>query len=924
MTPPDSQRPAADDIEKDRPLIEGIRLLGQILGEVVREQEGAEIFDRIEAIRRWSVAFQSDGNVDAENELRQALRHLSVADAVLVARAFSYFSHLANVAEDLHFIRRRDAHERADPASERPGTLAATHSRLQERGKTSSEIADYLSRSLVSPVLTAHPTEVQRRSLQEAERRITALLIERDSLTSPRELEDNRQQIKARIIQMWQTRLLRVSRLTVEDEIENALNYYETTFLREVPTLFGILEKQLGLDTVATFFQMGSWIGGDRDGNPNVNAKTLKEALYRQSQTAFSHYLAEVHELGFELSMSSALVACNDTVRALAETSGDDDPHRSDQHYRRALIGIYARVAATLLHLTGQVASRPPLGHGKPYDSAADLEADLSAIEQSLRDHRAALLSVDRLIPLRRAVSVFGFHLATVDLRQNSDRHETSIAELLQVARIAPDYRSLEETERRRLLAALLRDPRPLRVPGHDYSEATRSELETFEMALHLRKKFGARSVQNYIVSHTETVSDLLEVLLLQKECGLMSGTLGDPGARAQLLVIPLFETIADLVNAEAIMRDFLGIPGILELLRASGGRQEIMLGYSDSNKDGGYFASNWQLRATSLALANLFTQTDGVTLQLFHGRGGTVARGGGPSYQAILAQPPGTVNGRIRFTEQGEVIASKYSNPLIGRRNLEALVAAVIEASLLPAEHQAVPQAFLDAAHIIAQDSRRAYRELVYDDPAFEDFFFDTTTISEIAQLNIGSRPSSRKLTRKIEDLRAIPWSFSWGQARLNLPGWFGMGTGLQAFVDAHPDRAMQTLHAMYDSWSFFRALISNMDMVLAKADISIARRYSRLAKDQDQARRIFGAIEAEWLRTIEFVNQITHSHSRLPDNASLARSIRNRFPYIAALNHLQIELLQRWRQGQQDDKTKRGILITINGIAAGLRNTG
>ena len=924
MMQPAGQRPAAEDIEKDRPLIEGIRLLGQILGEVVREQEGAEIFDRIEAIRRWSVAFQSDGNVDAENELRQALRQLSVADAVLVARAFSYFSHLANVAEDLHFIRRRDVHERADRSPERPGTLAATHARLQERGKTPADIADYLSRSLVSPVLTAHPTEVQRRSLQEAERRITALLIERDTLTVPRDLDDNRQQIKARVVQMWQTRLLRVSRLTVEDEIENVLNYYQTTFLREVPTLFGTLEKQLGLDTVATFIQMGSWIGGDRDGNPNVNATTLQEALHRQSETALSHYLAEVHELGFELSMSDALVACNDAVKALAEKSGDNDPHRGDQPYRRALIGIYARLAATLEYLTGQTAPRLPSGHGQPYASAAELEADLAAIEQSLRDHRASLLIADRLAPLRRAVSVFGFHLATVDLRQNSDRHEASIAELLQAARIAPDYRSLDESERRRLLVALLRDPRPLRVPGCDYSETTRSELETFETARHLREKLGTKSVQNYIISHTETVSDLLEVLLLQKECGLMSGALGDPGAQAHLLVIPLFETIADLMNAEAIMRDFLGTPGILDLLRAAGGRQEVMLGYSDSNKDGGYFASTWQLRITSLALAKLFAQMDGLTLQLFHGRGGTVARGGGPSYQAILAQPPGTVNGRIRFTEQGEVIASKYSNPLIGRRNLEALVAAVIEASLLPSEQQTVADKFLDAARTIAAESRRAYRDLVYGDPAFEDFFFDTTPISEIAQLNIGSRPSSRKLTRKIEDLRAIPWSFSWGQARLNLPGWFGMGAGIQAFVDADPDRAMATLRAMYRTWPFFRALMSNMDMVLAKADIAIARRYSRLAKDQDKARYIFGAIEAEWLRTVGFVNQITNSSDRLPDNASLARSIRNRFPYIAALNHLQIELLQRWRQGQQDDKTKRGILITINGIAAGLRNTG
>jgi phosphoenolpyruvate carboxylase len=908
---------------KEAPLLDDIRLLGQILGDTIREQEGVEIFDRIETIRRLSVAFERDADHEAGQRLDALLRGLSTEEAILVARAFSYFSHLANIAEDRHYIRRREAHERRDEADEQPGSLAATFRLLGDAGISATDIAGALDRSLVSPVLTAHPTEVRRRSLLDAEGAISHLLAARENLKTKRERLQNDALLKARVVQMWQTRLLRVSRLMVLDEIENALSYYQTTFLRDIPRLYADIEERLDGARVAPFFRMGSWIGGDRDGNPNVDAQTLREALRQQCETALLHYLKEIHGLGAELSVSRTLVGCTRELDLLADRSGNEDPHRADQPYRRALIGIYARLAGTLAKLTGTDVIRHAVAPADPYERAEELQSDLAIIEESLRTHHGESLVPARLAPLRRAADVFGFHLATVDLRQSADRHEETLAEMLAVVRVASDYSTLGEEEKQVLLLRLLRDPRPLRVPEVAYSPRTESELAIFSAARDLRNSFGPDSIRHYVISHTEAVSDLLEVLLLQKEALMMRGVLGDPGASVQMLIVPLFETIEDLQNAEAIMRAFYAMPGIRDLVLASGAQQEIMLGYSDSNKDGGFFTSNWKIYQTSIALAKLFAESGGISLRLFHGRGGTVGRGGGPSYQAILAQPPGTVNGAIRLTEQGEVIASKYANPDIGRRNLEALVSATLEATLRQS-NEPVPNEFIEAADRISRASTAAYRSLVYETPGFTDYFFGATPIAEIAELNIGSRPASRHATRRIEDLRAIPWTFSWGQARVNLPGWYGFGSGVQAFLGDERERRLVLLRRMYRGWPFFRALLSNMDMVLAKTDLSLASRYAALSTDRDLAARVFTTLEAEWTRTVEALNDIAETRQRLADNPALARSIRHRFPYIAPLNHLQVELIRRWRGGAQDDKTRRGILISINGIAAGLRNTG
>ncbi|HET9642852.1 MAG TPA: phosphoenolpyruvate carboxylase, partial [Burkholderiaceae bacterium] len=561
-------------------------------------------------------------------------------------------------------------------------------------------------------------------------------------------------------------------------------------------------------------------------------------------------------------------------------------------------------------------------------------------IEASLKSHHADALIAPRLKPLQRAVQVFGFHLATVDLRQSSDKHEAVVAELLKVARIEADYGSLDEAARRSLLLALLNDARPLRVLGHDYSELTRGELQIFEAAVQMLRACGRDALRHYIISHTEAVSDLLEVLLLQKEVGLMRGTLDDDQAVASLIVVPLFETIGDLRQAASIMRGFYELPGVLDLVRRSGAEQDVMLGYSDSNKDGGYFTSNWELYRAEVALVEMFQplrEQHGITLRLFHGRGGTVGRGGGPSYQAILAQPPGTVNGQIRLTEQGEVIASKYAHPEIGRRNLETLVAATLEATLLHPSKSA-PKAFLEAAERISDASMAAYRKLVYETQGFTDYFFSATPIREIAELNIGSRPASRKATRAIEDLRAIPWGFSWGQCRVALPGWYGFGSAIRAFIgnggnggnggEDGADERLVLLQRMHRQWPFFRTLLSNLDMVLAKSDLRVAARYVELVEDRRLGKKIFAAIQQEWDATSQALSQITGEAQRLASNPSLARSIEHRFPYLDPLNHLQVELMRRYRQrsGDEpgDDRLRRGIHISINGVAAGLRNSG
>ncbi|HEY8162216.1 MAG TPA: phosphoenolpyruvate carboxylase [Methylocystis sp.] len=917
--------PAAQEGKSEQPLGEDIRLLGRLLGDAVREHEGAEAFERVETIRRLSVAATRNKDQDAAAKLDALLRSLTAKEATAVIRAFSYFSHLANIAEDLHPLKER-ARALGDGKTLDEPSLARSFTHLRKAAVGSGKIASALSRGWISPVLTAHPTEVRRKSLLDTERAIFTLLAEREHLKGKAERAQNEMQLRARVAQLWQTELLREARLTVRDEIENSLSYYRSTFLREIPKLYAEIESKLDGLRVPPFLRMGAWVGGDRDGNPNVTAESLSTALRMQCETALRFYLIEVHELGAELSISRRYGGATKALEDLAARSGDDNPHRDNEPYRRALIGVYSRLAGTLEKLTGHQATRHALAPGEPYANSWALLADLVTIDESLRIHHSEVIASQRLEPLIRAVEVFGFHLATLDLRQSSDRHEETISELLAAARVTEDYAALAEVEKQQLLMRLLSDPRPVRLPDRVYSDRTMSELEIFERAIEMRRLYGDEAIRHYIVSHTETVSDLLEVLLLQKECGLMRGTLDPRDAEAvaaDLIIAPLFETIGDLRNAAPIMRAFYALPGIQRLIVNSGAQQDIMLGYSDSNKDGGILTSIWELYRASTALAEFFASMPNIVMRLFHGRGGTVGRGGGPSYDAILAQPPGTVNGQIRLTEQGEVIAAKYANPQIGHVNLELLVAATLEATLL-SQHKAPAPEFLEVAEQLSRSGMAAYRGLVYETEGFVDYFFASTPITEIASLNIGSRPASRKPSRKIEDLRAIPWSFSWAQARVALPGWYGFGSAIAGYLSQEHEERLELLRRMAAEWPFFRSLLSNIDMILSKTDLEIARHYAELVEDRALAQRIFSMIEAEHARSVDALTQILGTSERLADNPTLARAIRQRFPYIVPLNYLQVELIRRHRAGMTDNEIREGILMSINGVSAGLRNTG
>ncbi len=914
------------DSSKDEPLRNDIRQLGRILGDTVREQEGEAVYETVERVRQTAVRFARDGDPAARAELTALLDALPRDTTQAVVRAFSYFLQLANIAEDEHHIRRRRAHDLAG-SPPREGSLVFALDALSTAQVSPEAIADFFAHAVVAPVLTAHPTEVQRQSLIRNHRDIAHLLDQRERLQmTPEEEAENDHALANAVLTLWQSRMLRPVRLKVLDEVKNGISYFQETFFTELPRLYIQATQQLHKRypekhwALPPFFRVGSWIGGDRDGNPFVTAEILREALRLQSAAALNHYLEEIHELGGELPLSDLLVKVTPELLALAEHSTDHSPQRADEPYRRALSGIYARLAATARHLDQVEPVRHEIGHAAAYATPEALRADLKILSNSLKLNGSANLAGGRLRRLLRAVQVFGFHLAPIDLRQNSEVHARSVAELLAGAGRCPDYEALAEVDRIRLLVEEISTPRPLYSPYLDYSEETRGELAIFFAARELRAKYGTATLPNFIISKTDGVSDLLELALLLKEAGLLL-----PGAQPRLDVniIPLFETIDDLQKSAATMDAVFWLPAYRELIAGRGDEHEVMLGYSDSNKDGGFLTSGWELYKAEIELARTFAK-HGVRLRLFHGRGGSVGRGGGPSYHAILAQPAGAVSGQIRLTEQGEVISTKYGNPDTGRRNLEVLLAATLEASLTDHENQVEPaQQFHAVMDDLSLRAFRAYRGLVYETPGFTTYFRQSTVVSEIALLNIGSRPASRKASERIEDLRAIPWVFSWAQCRLMLPGWYGFGSAVDGYLAANSD-GLATLRRMLKSWPFFKSLLSNMDMVLAKSDLAIASRYAELVGDVELRERIFSQIRHEWELTKKHLLAILEQDDFLADNPLLKRSLQLRSPYMDPLNHLQVELLKRHRAGETDERVARGIHLSINGVASGLRNSG
>ena len=926
---------ASDRNDKDLPLREDIRLLGRLLGDAVRDQEGEAVFELVEQTRQAAVRFAREGQAEDRARLHTLLDTLPPPVMLSVVRAFAYFLQFANIAEDTHRARRRRVHE-MEGSPPREGTLAfaldAVRHAIGNDPEATERLRAFFADALVVPVLTAHPTEVQRQSTQVAMQQIADLLERRDrQQLTPEEQRENDLALQQHVLTLWHTRLVRRERLRVLDEVKNGITYFRSTFFTEVPRLYAHTRELLherfpdAEFDLGTFLRVGSWIGGDRDGNPFVTADILRETLRLQSAAAFDFYLQEVHALGGMLSVSSVLHGTTPALDALAAASPDRSVQRMDEPYRRALSGIYARVVATMRRLELPQPARAALGDAAPYASSAEFHADLRIVHDALRETGLALLAGGQLRRLLTAVDVFGFHLAPLDLRQNADVHERVLGELLAQANVCRDYASLSEAERIALLSHELAGTRPLYSPHLTYGEETQGELAIVFAARTWRERYGDAALPHYIISKCDGVSDLLEVALLLKEAGLCTG--GDVRSLG-LHIVPLFETISDLQRAGETMRAAFALPAYRALVRSRGDLQEVMLGYSDSNKDGGFLTSGWALYQAELALMDVFA-THGVKLRFFHGRGGSVGRGGGPSYEAILAQPSGAVLGQIRLTEQGEVIASKYATPDVGRRNLELLVAATIEATLTDHENQADKAVtFHPVMEALSAKAFKAYRALVYETPGFTQYFRESTPLAEIATLNIGSRPASRKPSDRIEDLRAIPWVFSWAQCRCMLPGWYGFGSAVSEWLVEHPD-GLPVLQRMAQGWPFFRTLLSNVDMVLAKSDLRVASRYSELVRDDALRAQIFGAIESEWHRTREALRRITGDAEFLADNPLLARSIANRFPYMDPLNHLQIALLQRHRElmtagAEVDEFVRRGIHITINGIAAGLRNSG
>lgn len=915
-------------------LRDDIRFLGRILGEVIAEQEGQEVYELVEQARLTSFDI-AKGNAEMDS-LVQVFDGITPAKATPIARAFSHFALLANLAEDLHDEELR---EQALDAGDTPpdSTLDATWLKLNEGNVGAEAVADVLRNAEVAPVLTAHPTETRRRTVFDAQKWITTHMRERHALQSAEptartqsKLDEIEKNIRRRITILWQTALIRVARPRIEDEIEVGLRYYKLSLLEEISRINRDvaveLRERFGEEvSLKPVVKPGSWIGGDHDGNPYVTAETVEYSTHRAAETVLKYYARQLHSLEHELSLSDRMNKVTPQLLALADAGHNDVPSRVDEPYRRAVHGVRGRILATTAELIGEDAVEGVwFKVFTPYASPEEFLNDALTIDHSLRESNDVLIADDRLSVLISAIESFGFNLYALDLRQNSESYEDVLTELFERAQVTENYRELSEAEKLEVLLKELRSPRPLIPHGSDeYSEVTDRELGIFRTASEAVKKFGPRMVPHCIISMASSVTDVLEPMVLLKEFGLIAANGDNP--RGTVDVIPLFETIEDLQAGAGILDELWKIDLYRNYLLQRDNVQEVMLGYSDSNKDGGYFSANWALYDAELQLVEL-CRSAGVKLRLFHGRGGTVGRGGGPSYDAILAQPKGAVQGSVRITEQGEIISAKYGNPETARRNLEALVSATLEASLLDVSELTDHQRAYDIMSEISELSLKKYASLVHEDQGFIDYFTQSTPLQEIGSLNIGSRPSSRKQTSSVEDLRAIPWVLSWSQSRVMLPGWFGVGTALEQWI-GEGEQATQRiaeLQTLNESWPFFTSVLDNMAQVMSKAELRLAKLYADLIPDREVAERVYSVIREEYFLTKKMFCVITGSDDLLDDNPLLARSVQRRYPYLLPLNVIQVEMMRRYRKGDQSEQVSRNIQLTMNGLSTALRNSG
>ena len=880
---------------------EEIQILTKMLLKATQKLISEETFQKIVELK----ALADKKNYE---KLNLIIKDLSQEEMEIVANFFSVLPLLINIAEDVDLAYEVNYKNNSDEAY--IGKLSESIKNIKDKN-----ILDNIN---VVPVLTAHPTQVQRKTILDLTEKLHSLLRKhrdvKNGLLNERKWKNAIQQ---HIEILIQSDIIREKKLKVANEITNVLEYYNLSFIKAIGKLMTeyklLLEEhdiELKNETPIT---MGMWIGGDRDGNPFVTAETLNLSAMKQCELIINYYLDKLESLYRTFSMSTQFIEESKELAILANLSSDSSVYREKEPYRRAIFYIKNKLENTKEYLLNDKVV------GEKYLTSLDFISDLQVIEKSLLENKGEMLITGEFEELLNVVKIFGFYLASIDMRQDSSVYEASVAELLSSANIEKDYSSLTEDEKCKLLLKQLKeDPRPLSINDENkQSEELKKELAIFRTARKLKDKLGDNVIKQNIISHTTSVSDLLELAIMLKEVGLV----GSDFARLQL--VPLFETIEDLENSYEVMDRYLSLDIVKKWVSDNRSYQEIMLGYSDSNKDGGYLSSGWSLYKAQQDLSSL-GEKHNIKVTFFHGRGGTVGRGGGPSYDAIISQPLGSVQDRIRLTEQGEIIAAKYGNSDAAYYNLEALFSAVIQRMNV----DKINTDIIDMPEIqvimdeIVEDSYKKYRELVFENPNFYNYFFEATPIKEISSLNIGSRPASRKKITDIGGLRAIPWVFSWSQSRIMLPGWYGVGTAFSNFINKDKEN-IEKLRRMYNHWPFFTSLLSNVDMVMSKSDMDIAKEYANLCKDEE-TKKVYEEILREWKLTKQVVLEISEHKEFLEDNTYLTRSLENRLQYFNTLNLLQVELIKRSREGKLPESQLNTIHITINGVATGLRNSG
>jgi phosphoenolpyruvate carboxylase len=911
---------------RDR-LSDQIHLLGDLLGRTIVEQEGEPLFELVEDVRGLAKAHRAGDEAAGERLLRR-VEALPLPESRGVVKAFATYFKLVNLAEEQERVRvlRRRAREAHASGAAVGETVSAAVRGLREDGFSADEVQSLLDRLLVMPVFTAHPTEAKRRTILTKMSRIADALRALDlDAPTPDEERALLDALREELVSLWQTEETRTYKPDVMDEVRNGLFYFEA--LHDLaPEVVVALERAVaehypGARVPPAFLRFGSWIGGDRDGNPYVTVAVTEETLRAHHDMALRLLRRGIEKLHGHLSTTERRGVDDDLLESLHRDAADfpDEARRAEERYRRQpyrqkLLYVYRRLGGTL-----ESAARPWRAdhHVRPgtYGQVSELLADLRLLQGSLRRHRGDRLAEGRLGTLVRQAEIFGFHLASLDLRQHSARHADALAEVMARYGLATAFADREEAERERILTAEILAGRPFAPHRLDFSPETNETLDLFRLVRRAHERIGPSAVESYVVSMTRGPSDLLAVLLMARDAGVAD----------RLDVVPLFETVADLQAAPVTVEKLFANPAYARHLEARGGAQMVMLGYSDSNKDAGYLTANWELHRAQRALAAV-CRRHGVQLTLFHGRGGTVGRGGGPTNRAVLAQPPESVGGRLRLTEQGESITNRYTNPPLARRHLEQLVHAVLVASAKrPMATPSRGGAWEAAMNELSPLAERSYRGLVHESPELVGYLQAATPLEEIGRLNIGSRPTRRSLAAGLADLRAIPWVFAWTQSRVVLPGWYGLGSATSAWAGADEAR-WALLGTMYREWPFFKTFVDNAQLALREADMLIARVYATLAAPAVRE-AVFPRLREEYRLTEAALCRLTGQRDLLDEAPWLQRSIRVRNPYIDPMNYVQVALLRRLRgeaSGPDAEELGDAVRLSVNGIAAGLRNTG